>query len=90
MKRFLPVAFIFLVFMMTLEYNYKVIESNLADWRKRQETIRKYCDSEEAIILKRNKFASEKLFQKKLMENIVHVDSLNVNWCLGKMLQKEK
>ena len=84
----MPVAFIFLVFIMTLEFNYKFIKSNLADWRKRRETIRKYCDSEEAIILKRNKFASEKLFQKKLMENIVQVDSLHVNWCLGKILKR--
>ena len=89
MNRFLPVAFIFLIFMMTLKSNNKVIKSNLDDWRKRQEKIRKYCDSEKAILLKRNKFASERLFQKKLMENIVHVDSLNVNWCLGKMLLKE-
>ena len=88
MKRFMPVALIFLVFMMTLKFNYKIIKSNLVDWRKRQENIKKYCDSEEAMNLKRNKFASEKLFQKKLMENIVQVDSLHVNWCLGKILKR--
>lgn len=88
MKRFMPVALIFLVFIMTLKFNYKIIKSNLVDWRKRQENIKKYCDSEEAMNLKRNKFASEKLFQKKLMENIVQVDSLHVNWCLGKILKR--
>ena len=88
MKRFMPVALIFLVFIMTLKFNYKIMKSNLVDWRKRQENIKKYCDSEEAMNLKRNKFASEKLFQKKLMENIVQVDSLHVNWCLGKILKR--
>ena len=84
----MPVALIFLVFIMTLKFNYKIMKSNLVDWRKRQENIKKYCDSEEAMNLKRNKFASEKLFQKKLMENIVQVDSLHVNWCLGKILKR--
>ena len=60
------------------------MKNNLVNWRERQENIKKYCDDEEnPIILQSNRFASEKIFQKKLMENIVHVDRLHLNWCLG-------
>ena len=91
MKRFLPAAFIFLGFIsITLKFHYKTIKNNLVNWRERQENIKKYCDSEKAILLKRNKFASEKIFQKKLVENIVHVDSLHVNWCLGTILTRNQ
>ena len=88
MKRFLPSVFIFLVFILTLKFRHNFLNNNLVNWKERREKVRKYCDSEEnAAVLKRNKFSSEKLYQKKLMENIVNVDSLHVNWCLGKILK---
>ena len=89
MIRFLPAAFIFLAFVVTLKFHYKTIEINLVNWRERQENIKKYCDSDKAILLKRYKFASEKIFQKKLVTNIVHVDSLRINWCLGTILKRK-
>ena len=90
MKRFLPAAFIFLVFIITLKFPYKIVKKNLVNWRERKDKMKKYCESEEkAIILKRNRFGSEKIFQKKLMENIVQVARLQVNWCLGKYLKRK-
>ena len=90
MKRFLPPALIFLALIITLKFHYKIIKNNLVNWRERREKIEKYCDSEQAVILKRNNFASEKIFQKKLVENIVHVERLHVNWCLGKILKRQQ
>ena len=61
----------------------------MVDWKKRQERITDYCNSDKSVKLKKNFLVTEKSFQKKLVENIVHVGSLKLNWCLGKSC-KEK
>ena len=61
----------------------------MVDWKKRQEKITGYCSSNKSVKLKKNSLMTEKKFQKKLVANIVHVGSLNLNWCTGKS-SKEK
>ena len=69
--------------------NIQDFRKEMVDWKKRQEKITDYCNSNKSVKLKKNSLVTEKSFQKKLVENIVHVGSLNLNWCLGKSC-KEK
>ena len=87
MRRYCPPIFILAVFIVSFNMNHIVEISsrqNLIDWRKRREKMTNYCESDKAVKLKKNFLESERTFQKRLVENIVHVNNLRINWCLGK------
>ena len=86
MRRYFPPIVIFVVIMMTfkLENIAEISPQKLIDWKARRDKMRSYCDGHKALILKKNFLVAERTFQKKLVENIVHINNLRINWCLGK------
>ena len=46
--------------------------------------MREYCEQKPVLLeKKRSHLHREKLYNQKLVSNIVHIKGLNLNWCLG-------
>ena len=86
MRRYFPMILIFVMIMMTftLDHIVEISSQNSIEWRDRRDQMRAYCDGDKALSLKKKKNVAERTFQKKLVENIVHINKLRINWCLGK------
>ena len=78
----------FILIVLSSLYIFHTMERNASsNWTERKMRISHFCDQQNA---EKIKIISVTGSDRKIVDNIVHVSSLNLNWCLGKALITRK
>ena len=73
----------FILIVLSSLYIFHTVERNpSSNWTERKMRISHFCDHQKAEKIKTISVTGS---HRKLVVNIVHVSSLNLNWCLGKV-----
>ena len=59
-----------------MSFNEKTVQ-----WSSRQKAVKDFCNST-LVVLKKKWLQSKSEYRKKILSNIVHIQKLNLDWCL--------